>query len=107
MLIWRRQYRPFIFGGSPERLVKCEYPADDGPHDLGGGFTGYLITTPKKHRTYVVESTSGAILGDSLEMVRGDIAVGDQMFMTVQIADACQQRELADFISVDEFFRNE
>jgi hypothetical protein len=48
-----------------------------GPFPLGQGFKGYLVVAPSG-RTFVAESTTGGIVGDTLENVREDIAKCDK-----------------------------
>ena len=100
--IWKRGYSPFTLGGDVHRPIKMKVEAS-APVDLGEGYQGYIIDTPKG-KTLVAESTSGAVVGDTLEMVRADIAAGDPEVMRKQIEDAKRTRDDAEEVSPDVFF---
>lgn len=82
-------------------FLSCDLPAD-GPHPVGNGFHCHLITIPSG-RTFVAESTSGAIISDSLESVRREVSTGDTGDFTQQIRDGIRWAALAKPISQDEF----
>lgn len=73
LTMWTHVYRPFILGGSCNYILGTEIEEYEGPFDLGKGFTGFLVTTPSG-ATRVIESTSGGIVGDTLNEVRADIS---------------------------------
>ena len=104
MEIYCRGYRPFIMGGNVRYTVKCEVEAD-GPHDLGKGFTGYIVTTPDG-RTLVAETTSGGTVGPSLESVRADIAEGDVRIMSEQIQLSQKEAMGATKVTPEEFWKD-
>ena len=99
---WNWGYFPFSLGGPPHRRVKATLPAE-GPFDLGGGYQGYLITSPQG-KTRVAEATTGAIVGDTLEQVRDDIAQGDPEIIAQQVAKAADDGEQASNISAEQFW---
>ena len=103
MEVYKRQYRPFVMGGPVNRFIKCDVEAQ-GPHDLGGGYEGYVVTSPDGKTTFVAEATTGAIVGGSLKMVRDDIAVADPQAMAEQVAQATQDRETAQPVELAEFW---
>ena len=104
MEIWTLQYRPFTMGGNVHQPVKCDVEVD-GPHDLGGGYQGYIATAPDG-RALVAEATSGAIVGPTLEAVRSDVADADPAVMADQVAKAIAQRASAAVLTPDEFWKS-
>ena len=100
--IWFWGYRPFLMGGEVNGPVATDIDVGERV-ELGKGFYGYVIVGPK--HTVVVEETSGAVVGNVLEDVRHDIETGEQHTMDDQVAWAIQQRERADVLSNDEFWR--
>ena len=103
LVVWTWGYFPFSVGGAPRRPIKATLPVE-GPHDLGGGFTGYVVTCPSGE-SYVAEASSGALVGPSLEEVRADITGGDRIAMSEQIAQAQETRDRSTAMSADEFMR--
>ena len=103
MEIWTLQYRPFTMGGKVYQPAKCDVEVD-GPHDLGGGYQGYIATAPNG-RTFVAEATSGAIVGPTLEDVRGDISQADPAVMAEQVAKAIAQSATAAVITPEDFWQ--
>ena len=104
MEIWTLQYRPFIMGGDVHQPVKCDVEVD-GPHDLGGGYQGYIATAPDG-RTFVAEATSGAIVGPTLDEVRRDISQADPAVMAKQVAQGLSDRATAPILAPDEFWKS-
>ena len=95
-------YFPFVLGGNVWQPRACEVEAD-GPHDLGAGYQGYLVTSPGGH--YVVaEATTGAMVGPNLEAVRKDIAEGDPELMVKQMAQAKIDSTGTKMMEPDEFW---
>ena len=103
MEIWATSYNPFIMGGNPHQPVKSDVPVD-GPYDLGMGYEGYLATSPDSG-AFVVEATSGGIVGRSLETVREDIAQGDPALMVKQVENGRKERDRARTITPEEFWK--
>lgn len=103
MKIWTVAYRPFVMGGNVYATIYCEVEVT-GPHDLGKGYQGYMATSPSGE-TFVVESTTGAIVGPTLEEVRADVAAADKTVMDEQIANAAEQFKEAERVSPDYFWR--
>jgi hypothetical protein len=84
--IYTMFYFPFVMGGNVWQSRACEVEVDE-LHELGGGYQGYLVTSPNGH--YVVaEATTGAMVGPNLEEVRKDIAEADPDVMAKQMAQA-------------------
>ena len=107
MKIWRMGYFPFTMGGSLYRPIAAELPDEQlgELYDLGLGFSGYLITD-SNDQTHVIESLSGAHVGDTLDEVRQDIATScDLEFMRDQVMDAIQKRDSATMIELETFWR--
>lgn len=86
MKIWTRNYRPFIMGCDVNAPMMADVPVV-GPFDLEKGYQGYLAVSPAGN-TFVVESLTGGIVGDSIEEVRADISDADEEFMRQQIVTA-------------------
>lgn len=91
---WTYGHRPFVMGGDVHYVLACDLECT-GPHDLGGGYSGYLATAPNG-KTFVAEDTTGAIVGDTLEAVRGDIASAEPEVMERQIAKATEDAKKAE-----------
>lgn len=86
---WTMGYFPLRFGPPwcpMYAKLKCTKP-----QDLGKGFYGVLITGPEG-ATAVCEATTGAVVGETLEAVRKDIAdCADLALMQKQVADAADK----------------
>lgn len=100
--IMTRAYRPFVMGGSVRYNVKTTVEGD-GPHDIGRGYQGYVIKTPKGG-TRVAEATTGALIAPSLKEVREDIKQGDPVIMEKQIKEAAQAAKNANMLTPEEFW---
>lgn len=89
MLIFKRnKYNPWAFGPQA-KFVGIKVNKLKGPFDLGKGFTGYIATSPDGTKTDVVEATTGAVVGSSLDQVRADIeACEDVSVMQAQVDQA-------------------
>ncbi len=87
--IWTRGYFPFTMGGSVWRPMTAECEVT-GPHDLGKGFEGYLAFGPDG-MTKVAEAESGAIVGDTLDQVRADIAATDDVVLMQRQVEAARK----------------
>lgn len=82
--VWTWGYFPITMGGRMWRPMATVLDAT-GPHELGRGFRGFLVTGPDGV-TAVAEAQSGAIVGDNLESVRADItACGSCEVMRKQV----------------------
>ena len=103
MKVFTMEYVPFVMGGNVWQPMCCEVEAD-GPHDLGDGYKGYVITAPNG-KTFIAEETSGAFVGPDLKAVREDIETGDKSIMADQVADAVIQMKKAKERSQDHFWR--
>jgi hypothetical protein len=90
-------------GGDVRRPISCDVPVS-GPFDLGKGYQGYLGVAPNG-RTFVVESETGAIVGNTLENVIDDISQGDPDVMRRQIEKARETVKRAQEMSQDDFWR--
>ena len=100
--VWTRSYRPFILGGDVNAPVASMVEAQ-GPFPLGKGYKGYLIVAPNG-KTWVAESTTGALVGPTLDEVRADIKAAKPSVMKAQIEDAKIQVEKAYLVPAKEFW---
>jgi hypothetical protein len=100
--MWTQAYRPFILGGNVHAPLACKVLAS-GPYDLGKGYTGYLALSPQG-KSYIVESTTGGIVGNTIEEVRADIKDAHVGVMRKQIAEALEQAKKAHVIPENEFW---
>jgi hypothetical protein len=57
---------------------------------LGKGYFGYVLQSPKG-KTIIVESQSGAIIGNDLNIVKSDIQQGDSDIMKKQVEQAIKE----------------
>ena len=103
LIIWTHGYRPFIMGGSCNYILGTTIRNPDGPHDLGGGFFGFLIRKPKG-KTCVAEAETGAIIGETLDLVRADIRDGDRMVIATQMAKARVNRRKVELVNNAKFW---
>ena len=103
MKVFTLEYVPFVMGGSVWQPMACEVEAD-GPHDIGHGFEGYIVTAPNG-KTFIAEAISGAFVGPDLETVRNDIRIGEKETMQKQVYDALAMSEKARMAEPDEFWR--
>ena len=101
--IWKWGYFPYTLGGKVHRPIKTTVDVDDRV-DLGGGYEGYVVETPAGE-CFIVEATSGAVIGSTVEAVRQDIAAGDPDLMRDQVSDSLLKRKNAQVLTPDEFFR--
>ena len=76
-----------------------------GPFDLGKGYQGCLMMSPLTGQTYVAESETGAIVGNTIAQVCHDIEEGDDKVMERQMADAREAIENAEHVSPEVFWR--
>lgn len=86
IIVWTLASSPFRLGGPSMSPVSCEVEAD-GPHDLGAGFSGYLVTAPNG-KTFVAEASSGAFVGPTIEAVRADVSAASPAVMKKQVEGA-------------------
>lgn len=103
MTVFTMAYFPFVMGGETWQPVGIRTKAA-GPYDLGKGFTGWLVIAPNG-RTFVAEELSGAFVGGSVELVRGDVADGEQAMMQRQVDEGIELRKRVKMIEPDEFWR--
>jgi hypothetical protein len=56
--VWTEGYLPLTMGGSVHRPIIMELPIEElgELHDLGSGYTGWVLHHPKTGDMYVVES---------------------------------------------------
>lgn len=102
--IWTLKYNPFVMGGPVWKPVYTEVEAQ-GKYDLGKGFSGYLIVAPDG-RTFVTESQSGGIVGDTITSVQKDIKECEDInFMERQIKEAIEVFKNAEEIPEEEFWK--
>ena len=101
--IWTAAYSPFIMGGDVNAPIKTEVEVGE-PFDLGGGFKGFLVVSPKG-TTHVVEAETGAFVGTNIDKVKEDIAAGDPEIMKKQISDAHEEFTKAVSLTNEAFWR--
>lgn len=101
--IYCKSYRPFILGGNVHAMLTTTVEAQ-GPFNLGKGFKGFVVTAPTGN-TYVVEETSGGVVGDTINAVKKDIAAcSDKKIMMQQILDCARESKGATTVSREEFW---
>lgn len=71
--------------------------------DLGGGFFGYEIISPKGI-TVIAEEKSGAIVGNSLEQVKKDISLGVVGEMDNQVSKTMEESKSVKIIQSNIFW---
>lgn len=87
LTIWTYAYRPFILGGNVNGPISCDVEIGH-PIAIGRGLYAYEIQSPNSRRVAIAESTTGAIVGTSVEMVRQDIRDGNPRTMRDQLREA-------------------
>ena len=104
--VWTEGYFPFTMGGSVHRPMIMELPVEElgGLHDLGKGYTGWVLYNPETGDTYLVESQSGAIIGGSLKEVKQDIATASEGVMQRQIEQAKERVKQGTVVEVEFFW---
>jgi len=102
MKVFTLGYFPFVMGGDVWQPICIDVEAD-GPHDIGNGYQGYVVTAPNG-KTFVAEATSGAFVGPDLKTVKEDISLGEKKMMAKQVADAVEQSKKAKELTPDEFW---
>lgn len=86
-LIWTQAYNPFIMGGDVNAPMGCRIEVGEAV-DAGKGFKVHVVRAPRG-RTYVIEATTGGIIGNDLGAVQKDILeCEDQNFMRRQVHNA-------------------
>jgi len=103
MKVFTIGYFPFVMGGNVWQPIYCEVEAD-GPHDLGLGYEGFIVTAPNG-KTFIAEATTGAFVGPDLKSVMDDIKTGDPKMMKKQITEAASTVKRAKELLPDEFWR--
>ena len=103
MDVWTWGYFPFTLGGEVDRPLKCSLPIK-GPFDLEAGYQAFTTESPAG-QLYVVESTSGGIVGTSLEEVNDDIQTGDLDLMAEQVETATAHRKRAQAVTPEKFWK--
>ncbi len=101
--IWTHAYSPFMMGGNVHAPIMTE--VESGPLvEFGKGFNGFVVHSPGGFEV-VVERTTGAICGTSLEQVRQDVAeCGDIKVMLRQLNQAARELEEALPLDNQEFW---
>lgn len=90
-------------GSAADLYHKCDVPVT-GPHDLGKGFSAYLLTSPSG-RTFVAEAESGGIVSDTLENARADVAAEHPADIRNRIRHALAWRDQAQAMPADLFWQ--
>jgi hypothetical protein len=103
--IWTRAYRPFAITGVNAN-IRTEYAGERVEHVLNPEpmydypVLVYAVNSPRTGKTWYVDSVSGGLLGDSLEMVENDISThymtgGTDSALAFQRANAAEQCQKA------------
>ena len=103
MEIYTATYNPFILGGDVHQFIKTNVPVGE-PKDLGKGYSAYLVTAPNG-AVYVVEATTGALLGTDISQVLEDVAQEDPAIMENQLSKSKLDFDKAKLIQPDEFWK--
>lgn len=101
--IYTESYSPFIMGGDVHQPIACETKSYTGPYKLNKGVQVYVCEVNGK--TYVVEKTTGALVGGSLKMVTNDIKAAKKSVIQGQIREAKERATYARKINEEEFWR--
>jgi len=101
--VWMPNYRPFILGGDCRAPIVVEIDVA-GEYDLGLGYSGWLIISPNG-KTFVAESETGAIVGNTITEVRQDIATADPEIIRKQIENAKITVSKAYIGTIEEFWK--
>jgi len=105
MKVWTEAYRPFLMGGDVNAPVSTEVEFElDGLIDIGHGLQAYLLVGPGE-RTHVVESTTGAFIGTTIDQVRADLEAADPEVVKSQMENAKVRAQKADPLEPDQFWR--
>ena len=105
--VWNYFYEPWAVGGDVWREVKAEVFVT-GPYNLGKGYTCFIYQ-PSDDGCYVVEATTGAVIGgaatleEALKEARKDVEDGDAVVMARQIEQSAAQVANAHVAGEDEF----
>lgn len=102
MRIYTAAYRPFVMGGRVNYFICTEVSATESV-ELGRGVWVRLVTTPRGE-TRVIESSTGAIVGNTLEEVRADFASAEPDVVSKQIEQARIDSEEAEYLTPEEFW---
>lgn len=102
--IWTMGYFPFTMGGEVNRPISCEMEVGDSLERLGKGYLGYIVKSPSG-KTFIVESTTGGIVGSKLEDVQRDINSATAKYLKKQIAEELEHSKTAQLVSPDVFWK--
>jgi hypothetical protein len=102
MLVWTEAYSPFIMGGDVNAPIATEVEVGE-PIQLDHGITVYLVPSPKGE-IFIVESTTGAFVGTSLEEVRNDIHTANPQIIKKQLAQAKERVQKATVLTKKAFW---
>lgn len=103
VLAWTPCYFPFTMGGPVWRPGGAWLNCDD-PIWHPSGHAIALCHGPDG-MTLVVEFTTGAVVGETLEEVTKDLNEGDPALMDRQVAKARDDRKQATVMEADEFWK--
>lgn len=102
MKAWTLVYNAFVMGSNVWQPKGFEFEDAAERVELGKGFFGYVLQSPAG-KTIIVEERSGAIVGNSLDTVRNDIAGSKGKVMEDQVVDACKVQ--VQIIGEEEFWK--
>lgn len=103
LLVWTEAYTPWIMGGDVNAPIGARLKCGERI-ELGGGFFGYVFTSPLSGKTCVAEEQTGAIVGPTVEQVRADIEEAEPAVMAKQIEQALKRRRSVRTLSPDAFW---
>lgn len=101
--VFTLEYQPFVMGGDVWQPVATTVEAD-GPHDLGAGQNGFVVTTPNR-KTFIAEAKSGGLIGPDLKTVKEDVRIADPEVMEQQVKNGITQCGNARVVKPDEFWK--
>jgi hypothetical protein len=91
-----------MMGGNVNQPIATEVDCSE-EFDLGKGFKGVIAVSPNG-KTYVVETTSGGIVGNSVDDVKADIASASND-LAEQVKGEIERGKTADLVKPDEFWK--
>ncbi len=103
MKAWTMGYFPLTMGGPVRRPIIADIKVD-GPIPLGQGLFGYLAKSPKG-KTVVIESLTGAVVGDSYFKVVEDVRTASLDVIADQLTEAVQRVKTAEEVSDAKFWQ--
>jgi hypothetical protein len=101
--VYMEAYQPFRLGGDLRRPVATVLDAV-GPFDIGKGYEAFIVYSPAGV-TRIVDSKTGAFVGEDLKTVREDIAQGNVEEMADQITASKVRSDYAEDVAPAKFWQ--